>query len=506
MKKAFILIFILCFSLVGFGQQKQGPETFIIKGQVIIEDISEYLNVSNRVRIDYTDQYDQTHSDSTLFNEDGVFFIETDNILMPTRISLIFDFDSFHNILAAPGYDLTFFKPSKNKHDFKLTGRGAKASNYYKILDSIPASRFYSIVWWDMNETDFIRLINKTQQLRDSIAHLVFDQNSSQDKYLAEFGKMTRMDNKFEKLKYLFLYAEHKKYSLEQTISFVRNNFDKDFFANLSNEEYLISSEFRSGISYRRPDSYLNYLLLSDNPIDTYKDIDKIPVNTVLEKSNNIFKGDVKAFVLYKIIEFPIWTYRTIEDLNKYRDQFSTYYPLLSAGSMTALDNVFSEKTKRLAVEERDMTKKEADKANFYIGKPAPLFKLNNKNDETYKLEDFKGKVVVLDLWSSWCDLCRVENKSLKELYRKYKNDKRIVFVGIGVLDTFDDWEKAVRKDRPAGIQLFDKDKAAYDSYIDEHIPKFVVIDKKGNVANFNAPKPSSGDDLKKLIESEIEK
>ena len=504
MKKAFILLFILCFSLNGFGQQKPGPESFIIKGQVIIEDISEYLNVTNKVRIDYTDQYDQTHSDSTLFNEDGIFFIETDNIKVPTKINLVFDFDSFNNIMAAPGYDLTFLKPSKSKHDFKLTGKGAKSSNYYKILDSIPTSRFYSIVWWDMNEKDFIRLINKTQQVRDSVAQIVFDQNNPSDNYLTYFGKMVRMDNKFEKLKYLFLYAEHKKYSIEQTISFVRNNFDKDFFSNLCNEDYLISSEFRSGISYHRPDSYLNWLLLSDDPSYTTTDIDKIPVSVLLEKANRILTGDVRAFVLYKIIEFPIWTYRTIEDLNKYRDQFSSYYSSLSMGSMTALDYVFSEKTKRLSVEEREMTPKENLKANAIIGKPAPTFKLNNKSGKTYKLEDFKGKVVVLDLWSSWCDLCRVENTALKKLYRKYKNNNEIAFVGIGVLDTEEDWEKAVRKDRPAGIQLFDKDKVVYNTYIDEHIPRFVVIDKKGNVANFMAPKPSSGDDLEKLIKLEI--
>ena len=506
MKKAFILLFNLCFSLTGFGQQKQGPEPFIIKGQVIIGDISDYQNVSNKVRIDYTDQYDQTHSDSTEFNEEGIFFIETDKIVTPTRVNLVFDFDSFNNIMAAPGYDLTFYKPTKSKHDFKLTGRGSKSSNYYKILDSIPASRFYSIVWWDMNENEFIRLINKTQQVRDSVAHIIFDQNGSSDNYLAYFGKMVRMDNKFEKLKYLFLYAEHKKYSLEQTISFVLKNFDQDFFTNLSNENYLISSEFRSGISYHRPDSYLNYLLLSDNPSYTSTGIDKIPVSVLLEKANSIFTGEVRSFVLYKILEFPIWTYRTIEDLNRYKDQYNSYYSSLSAGSMTALDYVISEKTKRLAVEEREMTPKETLKANANLGKPAPPFTLTNRSDKTYKLEDFKGKVVVLDLWSSWCDLCRVENTALRKLYRKYKNNKKIAFVGIGVLDAFEEWKNAVKKDRPVGIQLFDKDKVVYNTYIDEHIPRFVVIDKKGNVANFMAPKPSSGDDLERLIKQEIKK
>jgi peroxiredoxin len=226
----------------------------------------------------------------------------------------------------------------------------------------------------------------------------------------------------------------------------------------------------------------------------------------LLEKANTIFTGEVRAFVLYKIVEFPIWTYRTIEDLNKYRDRFSSFYSLISGGSMTALDYVFSEKIKRLAVEEREMTPKETLKANAIIGKPAPPFTLKTRSDKTYKLEDFKGKVVLLDLWSSWCDLCRVENTELRKLYRKYNNNKNIAFIGIGVMDAFEDWENAVKKDRPPGIQLFDKDKVIYGSYIDEHIPRFVVIDKKGNVANFNAPKPSSSDDLEKFIKSEIDK
>jgi hypothetical protein len=46
-----------------------------------------------------------------------------------------------------------------------------------------------------------------------------------------------------------------------------------------------------------------------------------------------------------------------------------------------------------------------------------------------------------------------------------------------------------------------------YDAnIIDEHIPKFVVIDKKGNIVNFMAPKPGSGNDLEYIIKQEIEK
>ena len=506
MKKALTISLILFFSMTLFGQQKQGPESFIIKGQVMINDIPEYTRISDLVRIDYTDQYDQMHSDSTHFDENGIFFIETNNITKPERISLIFDFDSFQDILAAPGYELTFFKPSKNAHDFQLSGKGAKGSKYYKILDSIPASRFYAIAWWDLNESDFIRQINHTQQLRDSVAHRVFGQGSSQDKYLTYFGKMARLDNKFEKLKYLFLYAEHRKYGLDKTLAFVHSNFDTDFFSHLSNEENLISQEFRSGISFHRPGAFLNYLLLSGNPTDTSVNIDKVPVNVLLDKVNTTFTGEVRAFVLYKVITFPIWSYRSIEDLNKYRNQFNTYFSEFTGSSLTALENAFSEKIRRLSVEDRGVSKKEAEKAYAMMGKPAPPFSLKNKADKIYKLTDFKGKVVVLDLWSSWCALCRVENQALQSLYRKYRNDTRIAFISIAVQDTFDDWITILKEDRPVGIQLFDADHTVYDSYIGEHIPKFVVIDKQGNIVNFIAPTPGSGDELENIIKQEIKK
>jgi peroxiredoxin len=506
MKKVFILSFILSFSLLLFGQKKQATEPFIIKGQVVIDDISEYKEVNNTVRIDYSDQYDQIHSDSARFDDSGVFFIETDKILKPVRINLIFDFDSYPDILAAPGFELTFFKPTKNKHDFKLTGNGFRASKYYRILDSIPASRYYAISWWDLNEADFINKINKTQQLRDSVSIVIFGQNSGQDFYFDYIGRMTHLDNKFEKLKYLFLYAKHKKYSLDQTLSFVRNNFDADFFNNFSNDEYLVSSEFRSGISSHRPDSFLNYLLLMNNPAYSFSDIDNLPEASLLEKANTLFKGEVRAFVLYKIIAFPIWKYKTIDDLNTYKDQIKPYLSSFSPSALEALDNAFTDKMKMIAIEEDELTKKEIDKANSFIGNPAPPFCLKTRNDRTHSLKDFKGKVVVLDLWSSWCNLCSIENKALKKIYRKFRGNKHVEFIGIGVLDSFDEWKSALKLDRPVGIQLFDSARVVFKGYIDERIPKFVVIDKQGKVVTFMAPKPSEGDALEKMIRREIEK
>jgi cytochrome oxidase Cu insertion factor (SCO1/SenC/PrrC family) len=43
-------------------------------------------------------------------------------------------------------------------------------------------------------------------------------------------------------------------------------------------------------------------------------------------------------------------------------------------------------------------------------------------------------------------------------------------------------------------------------AYIEEHVPKFILIDRQGNVVNFMAPKPSKGEELEKLIMQELKK
>jgi len=63
-----------------------------------------------------------------------------------------------------------------------------------------------------------------------------------------------------------------------------------------------------------------------------------------------------------------------------------------------------------------------------------------------------------------------------------------------------------LKEDRPEGIQLLDKDRVVLNAYIEEHVPKFILIDKEGNVINFMAPKPSKGDELEKLIILELNK
>jgi len=64
----------------------------------------------------------------------------------------------------------------------------------------------------------------------------------------------------------------------------------------------------------------------------------------------------------------------------------------------------------------------------------APEFALPNLKGETVRLSDFRGQVVIVDFWATWCGPCRMEIPHLKELVRKY-GDKGFNVIGVSMDD-----------------------------------------------------------------------
>jgi len=114
----------------------------------------------------------------------------------------------------------------------------------------------------------------------------------------------------------------------------------------------------------------------------------------------------------------------------------------------------------------------------------APDFALKSSDGKTIKLSDYKGKVVIIDFWATWCPPCRKGIPDLISIQNDYKND--VVIIGISL-----DSEKTL-KDVPGFIKSYginypivfgdDKVVAAYGGI--EGIPTAFVVDKKGNVVD----------------------
>ncbi|PLX92770.1 MAG: thioredoxin, partial [Desulfuromonas sp.] len=64
------------------------------------------------------------------------------------------------------------------------------------------------------------------------------------------------------------------------------------------------------------------------------------------------------------------------------------------------------------------------DKVSVAIGQSAPDFTLKNLKGKDVKLSSYKGKVVFLNFWASWCPPCRAEMPSMERLYEVYGGKK----------------------------------------------------------------------------------
>lgn len=58
----------------------------------------------------------------------------------------------------------------------------------------------------------------------------------------------------------------------------------------------------------------------------------------------------------------------------------------------------------------------------FIVGETAPDFEAKKPDGSTLKLSDYRGKVVLLDFWGTWCGPCLSEIPALVQIYNKYKN------------------------------------------------------------------------------------
>ena len=126
-------------------------------------------------------------------------------------------------------------------------------------------------------------------------------------------------------------------------------------------------------------------------------------------------------------------------------------------------------------------------------GNPSPSFAYENFKGGTTKLEDLKGRYVYIDVWATWCGPCCQEIPFLQKVEDRYRV-KNIEFVSISVDTARDKWKKFVGDKNPGGIQLVADDnwKSGFlASYAINSIPRFILIDPKGNVVDADARRPS---------------
>ncbi|HMU06003.1 MAG TPA: TlpA disulfide reductase family protein, partial [Saprospiraceae bacterium] len=180
--------------------------------------------------------------------------------------------------------------------------------------------------------------------------------------------------------------------------------------------------------------------------------------------------------------------------------RLNTQYPELDITTQYA--GITAQLGQQLAMEQAS--------ANIKVGEPAPDIALPGPDGKVRKLSDYKGKVVLIDFWASWCGPCRKANPHVVEIYNKYKGQGFDVFsVSLDGIDSrtaqrFTDPEQLKQqmdgsKDR--WLAAIAQDQLAWDGHVSDlkkwesapagiygvrSIPQTFLVGRDGKIAAIN--------------------
>jgi peroxiredoxin len=156
----------------------------------------------------------------------------------------------------------------------------------------------------------------------------------------------------------------------------------------------------------------------------------------------------------------------------------------------------------------KQVYQKKVDELTVYAkGAPAYNFSLKDTKDQTVSMSDFKGKVVVMDIWAMWCAPCLAEKPFFQKVEESFKDRNDIVFIGVshdGQVKK-EPWKAFVARKGFKNIELLSEYNESIGKYYKiDGIPRFMIFDKEGKIVTVDAPRPSDPE-FKLLIEQTLQ-
>ncbi len=141
-------------------------------------------------------------------------------------------------------------------------------------------------------------------------------------------------------------------------------------------------------------------------------------------------------------------------------------------------------------------------------GEVAFDFEAKKLDGSILKLSYFKGKLVVIDAWATWCAPCLEHRPAYLELAKKYKNNANIKFLMISVDKNIEKWRsytlKTNKENHGTELVMENGMTTFRDKYFITGIPTYILIDAKGYIINSDLPDPSV--EMEVIIEEALNK
>lgn len=132
-------------------------------------------------------------------------------------------------------------------------------------------------------------------------------------------------------------------------------------------------------------------------------------------------------------------------------------------------------------------------------GRPALDLELSDIHGNKRKLSNYKGKVLFVDFWATWCGPCKAESPYFKKLSEKYPY---IRFIAVSIDGNRSLWERDVKAGERAKVtELLSEDAQLRTKWDVTGVPRFLLIDKDFKIIRSAAPRPSDTENIEALLE-----
>ena len=142
------------------------------------------------------------------------------------------------------------------------------------------------------------------------------------------------------------------------------------------------------------------------------------------------------------------------------------------------------------------------------VGKPVPDFDIVYYEGYEYnaqpqmKLSDLQGKIVLINIWASWCKPCEQEAPELEEAWQFYKNSNDVVFIGVDYVDTPAGANEYLTKFNITFPNAPDL-QSTISSILNRQmgVPETYIIDREGVLRHIKIGPFASVDEIKSIIQ-----